>query len=659
MCGIAGHWSPGTATARLEADARRMTKAVQLRGPDGDGHWVDEATGVALGHRRLAIIDLTPTGAQPMASADGRFVITYNGEVYNFQDLREELLALGATFRGTSDTEVLLEGFTRWGIEGTLRRCVGMFAMAVWDRRTGTLTLARDRFGEKPLYWGVMAGALLFGSDPAALVAHPSFQGVLDRTALALYLRLGYIPAPHCIYKGVRKVRPGMFLTFTSPTQAPNTTTYFDALAEAESAGKRGPPADATDDLDRLLRRTVRRSMVSDVPLGVFLSGGIDSSTVAALMQAESTQPVHTFTIGFDEAAYNEAADARRIAEHLGTQHTEFTVTADEARAVIPDLPRIYQEPFADSSQIPTFLVSRLARRHVTVALSGDGGDEVFGGYTRYTAAARLIAKLRRIPRPLRALAGRAILAVPDRALAGAGRVASPFATRRWRDPLRSPTMPSRAKRLGGLLAARDGVGDLLQLVSIWPDADNILVAPTHQAPPTAPAPGWTERPEEVLMLQDTVTYLPDDILAKVDRASMAVSLETRAPLLSHEVFAAAWQLPLEAKIKAGRGKLPLREVLQRYVPRELVERPKAGFAIPLADWLRGPLRDWAEALVSEERLLHDGLLEPAPIRQAWLEHIGGRTDNSARLWVILMLQAWLDEHPGMVNSLEQSLFRP
>lgn len=648
MCGIAGAWTPERAET-LQEDTQRMTDAIRLRGPDGEGHWMDSEVGISLGHRRLAVLDLTPTGAQPMQDASGRFVLTYNGEVYNFKELRDELDKNGATFRGTSDTEVLVEGFARWGIEATLRRTIGMFAIAVWDRRTGTLTLARDRLGEKPLYVAATPQGLLFGSDPRALVAHPCFKPALDHRALRLYLRFGYIPAPHTIYAGARKVRPGTLLTYTSPSGPPQQTVYWDAIKEAAHARTLGPPVDPIGDLEVLLQRTVRQSMVSDVPLGVFLSGGIDSSTIAALMQAESPRPIHSFTIGFAEAGYDEAQDARRVAVHLGTQHTELTVTADEARAVIPELPRIYPEPFADSSQIPTFLVSRLARRHVTVALSGDGGDELFCGYTRYAYAPRLLQRIAKVPRPLRRAGAHTLLALPDPYIGSLGRAAGLVAPARWRVALCASSFPQRAKRFARLLAAGDDASANLRLISIWQDPDLLLRGTANGTDSAMASPSWSATAAEALMLQDTLTYLPDDILVKVDRAAMGCSLETRAPLLSHEVFTAAWRLQPSQKMQDGKGKLPLRAVLQRYVPSELVDRPKAGFAVPIGAWLRGPLRDWAEALLAEDRLRRDGLLNVAPIRQAWQEHLDGHADNSAQLWVILMLQAWLDENSELL----------
>jgi asparagine synthase (glutamine-hydrolysing) len=628
----------------MASQAKAMSDALRNRGPDGSDEWVDAASGLALAHRRLAILDLSPTGRQPMQSGDARFVITYNGEVYNHQELRSALSALGATFRGTSDTEVLLEGFCRWGVEATLRRCIGMFALAVYDAEQRRLTLARDRFGEKPLYYGIMGAALLFGSDPSALAAHHAFRGGIDRDALAQYLRYGYVPTPRCILQSVSKLPPGCLAEFEAAGTPPRLRRYWDPLAEARKA--MAGPAIQVDALDRLLRKTVRNSMASDVSLGVFLSGGIDSSLVTALMQAESVTPVHTFTIGFREASHNEAEWAAAVARHVGTHHTELYVTAEEARAVIPLLPTMYQEPFADSSQIPTYLVSRLARQHVTVALSGDGGDELFGGYMRYIEAAPRIRAAQRLPSALRKGAGWALQVVPNAVINGVGRIA-PGLRPSWRKAARDGTLAERAKKFAAALESEGAEGHYQRLVSTWPDPHLLL---TKVGQPVADERVALVRDEgldlvERMMLFDTVAYLPDDILVKVDRAAMAVSLEARAPLLSHEVFAAAWSLPLGDKVHHGGGKWILRKVLDRYVPRHLVERPKTGFGVPLAEWLRGPLRDWAEGLLAPNRLIRDGLLDPRPIRQAWEEHLSGRRDRHAQLWVILMFNAWLDAH--------------
>lgn len=650
MCGICGTLETGPRpSGALEGLADAMAKALAHRGPDDHGTWVDAEAGLALGQRRLAILDLSPAGRQPMASASGRFVMVLNGEVYNYADLRSALEADAKgplPWRGHSDTEVLLEGIERWGLEATLRRAVGMFALAVWDRQERVLRLARDRVGEKPLYYGWQDGRFLFASELKGLRAHPRFRAEVDRDSLALYFRFGYVPGPHCIYRGLRKLPPGTILEVRAdaPGARPEPVPYWSAREVAE-AGRarpfRGTEAEAVDRLEALLRDAVRHCMVSDVPLGVFLSGGLDSSTVAALMQAQSPRPIRTFTIGFREAAFDEAQHARAVAEHLGTQHEELYVTPEEARAVIPRLPAIYDEPFADSSMIPTFLVSQLARRHVTVALSGDAGDELFGGYERYLKAAAAWRRLSWMPRPLR------------RAAAAVLRSASP---RAW-DLLLKPLAPVLRKRLRAgsagqavhkLAAALDarGFGDFyLRLVSLWQEPTE-LVRGAREPPVNATDPAllaFEGSPEERMMLLDLVSYLPDDILVKVDRASMAVALEARVPLLDHRVVAFAWSLPLALRVRAGEGKRLLRQVLYRHVPRDLVDRPKQGFGVPVGEWLRGPLRGWAEDLLAEDRLRAEGFLEPGPVRQRWREHLDGTRDGAPQLWAVLMFQAWLE----------------
>jgi asparagine synthase (glutamine-hydrolysing) len=629
-----------------------LTDTLAHRGPDDRGTWVDDAAGIHLGHRRLSIIDLSAQGHQPKSSTDGRFTIAYNGEMYNHRELRAELEEGGRTFQGNSDTEVLLEAAGAWGIETALRRMVGMFAFALWDSKEHRLHLARDRFGEKPLQYAWLDGALVFASEIKAIEAHPDFVPRLDRAALEQYVRYGYVPAPRTIYEGVAKLPPATLLTVHAG-DAPGASVpvpYWSAAATAQEARAR-PPASEADALDRLeqaLRVAVKRSTVSDVPLGVFLSGGIDSSLVTALLQAQSGQPVHTFTIGFREGGFDESADARRIAERLGTKHTEFTVTPDEARAVIPLLPSIYDEPFADSSQIPTFLVSHLARSHVTVALSGDGGDELFGGYNRHVLARLLGARPNRAQAALFRAAGRTLrILSPPRWDAVARGVAKVPGARSGR---LAHVSGEKVHRLARALEALGGDG-YPALVSLWPHPEQV-VRGAHGVtdPRIAGVADGVPSEAERFMLLDTVSYLPDDILAKVDRASMAVGLETRAPLLSHELFEVAWSLPLGMRIRGGRGKWALRNLLTRYVPVELFERPKAGFAVPLGEWLRGPLREWAEALLDETRLAREGLFHPEPIHRKWRDHLSGNRDWSAQLWVILMFQAWLQEHPRLLG---------
>jgi asparagine synthase (glutamine-hydrolysing) len=619
----------------MEAAVRRMNDTIVHRGPDGDGVWVDEAAGIALAHRRLAIVDLSPLGRQPMESADGRWVIAFNGEIYNFQDLRAELEARGHAFRSHSDTEVLVEGVAAWGVEATMRRLVGIFALALWDRQERTLHLVRDQMGVKPLYWGRFGGTVLFGSQPKALRAHKDFRAGIDRDALTAYFRFAYVPAPHSVYQGVHKLEPGCILTFRGGAD-PVRTVYW-SLEAAVQAGLSDrlelSDTEAADRLEALLKDAIGRQMVADVPLGAFLSGGVDSSTVVALMQAQSSRPVRTFTIGFKEAGFDESVDARAVARHLGTDHTELTVEPAHALEVIPRLAEWYDEPFADSSQVPTFLVSELTRRSVTVALSGDGGDELFAGYNRYFLGSKLWRTMGPVPGPLRG------------AVAGLIRAVSPG---RW-DALvgRLPGMPSligdKAHKLASILGSADADALYRGLVSQWHHPEALVLGGREphgllwDERVSAAVPDFVER----MQYLDTATYLPDDILAKVDRASMAVGLEARVPLLDHRVVEFAWRLPATQKIRGGQGKHLLRQVLYRHVPRALIERPKMGFGVPIDSWLRGPLRDWAEDLLDERRLREDGVLDAAIIRRFWAEHQSGRRNWQHRLWAVLMFQAW------------------
>jgi asparagine synthase (glutamine-hydrolysing) len=643
MCGLAGFWNPDSTlpATGLHDAAGRMTDAIVHRGPDDRGTWVDEGAGIALGFRRLAILDLSPAGHQPMVSRDERFVVTFNGEIYNYQDLRAELEGLGARFRGTSDTEVMLAGIERWGPEATFARLWGMFAIVLWDRQERTLWMARDRLGKKPLYYGWANGTFLWGSELKALRAHPACPTRISPAAQAAFLRFAYVPGPQCIYEGLQKLLPGAYAR-VKPGEAPRVTRYWDPRDVVEAGTRHRSTLDdtaAVEELDQLLRDATRRRMVADVPLGAFLSGGIDSSTVVALMQAESPRPVRTFTIGFDEAGYDEAQDAKAVAAHLGTAHTELYVTAEEARAVIPRLGRMFDEPFADSSQIPTFLVSQMARRDVTVAVSGDGGDEVFGGYNRYLFAPRVVARTAGVPGWARQSAGHLLTSVAPSTWDALGRIGG-----RVSGALRQKALGDKLHKLGTAIAAPAPDDLYLSLVSQWQTPPTVVPegetsALLHDDRVHAVAPGFVER----MMLLDTMTYLPDDILAKVDRASMAVSLEARAPLLDHRVVEWAWRQPIERRIRAGQGKWALRQVLKRYVPDTLVDRPKAGFAIPVHAWLRGPLRPWAEALLTE-KALREAALEPAPIRRAWQEHVSGQANHLPRLWTVLMWQAWRAE---------------
>ncbi len=642
MCGITGFWTrsgPGNAEAAA-ALTERMADALRHRGPDDGGVWSDPIAGLHLGFRRLAIIDVSAAGAQPMRSASGRYLACYNGEIYNAPALRTELSTHGG-WRGHSDTEVMLAAIEAWGVERTLKRMVGMYAIALWDREQHALTLIRDPLGKKPLYWGMFGETLVFGSELRALRVHPAFRGEIDRDALALFMRHGCYPNPHTVYRGVQQLPPGHRLTLTQHG-APQIAPYWSlagVVAEGAADPFNGSDVEAVDQLDAVLGQAVRERMVADVPLGAFLSGGYDSSAVVALMQRASSRPVRTFSIGFHETGYNEAAHAKAVAAHLGTDHTELYVTASEALAVIPKLPDIYDEPFADASQIPTFLVSQMARRHVTVALSGDGGDEVFAGYNRYVQAKHFARYAANIPARARAALGASLTLVSPSAW---DRVAAVVPPR-----LRPRQAGDKLHKLAAV-AALDGDAFYHRLLSQWHEVDQMLPG-AREAVTAASDPAIAQLvPDFVARMQyrDTLTYLPDDILVKVDRASMAASLEARAPLLDIRVLALAWSLPGHMKLRGRESKWILRQLLYRYVPRALVDRPKMGFAVPIDVWLRGPLREWAEHLLSEQRLREGGMFAPAPIRQRWDEHLSGRRNWQYALWPVLMFEAWR-EHYG------------
>jgi asparagine synthase (glutamine-hydrolysing) len=672
MCGLTGflggRWATGaTAGDGAKADLLRMSASIAHRGPDSDGHWLDVDAGIALGHRRLAIVDLSPAGAQPMRSADGRYVMAFNGEIYNHQTLRAELekrseagvtfaedlpdTANGVRWRGHSDTETLLAAMCAWGIRGAIERCIGMFAFAVWDRQLRTLTLGRDRMGEKPLYYGWQGqgsdAVLIFGSELKSLKAHPAFSAAVDRDALHLLMRHGYIPAPYSIYQDIRKLPAASLLT-VKPGQRDAAPMAYWSLANAARAGDATPftgtPTEAVDALETLLQSAVSQQMMADVPLGAFLSGGVDSSTVVALMQAQSSRPIKTFTIGFDEAAYDEATHARAVAAHLGTDHTELYVTPQQALDVIPRLPSLYCEPFADISQIPTFLVSQLARQHVTVSLSGDAGDELFCGYDRYARAARFWRWISPIPTGIRRAAARGITIIPPQ---GWNSLLRPL-HRAMPSSLRQHHPGDKVHKLANLLPA-DSIDALsLGLTSHWGDSARLVLGGSNHPPPTDASAlsaisglGSIQR----MMALDAMTFLPDDILVKLDRAAMGVSLESRIPLLDHRVVEFAWRLPQSLKRRDGLSKWALRQVLYRHVPKALIERPKMGFSAPLHSWLRGSLRPWADDLLSESRLRQDGYFNPAAVRQKWAQHVSGQRNWTNHLWDVLMFQQWLHFH--------------
>jgi asparagine synthase (glutamine-hydrolysing) len=649
MCGIAGFLDATPEGA--EARVRRMTDAIVHRGPDDGGAWMDPAAGLALGHRRLSILDLSPAGHQPMMSASGRFVLVFNGEMYNHLAIRAELEASGCAphWRGHSDTETLLAAIEAWGLDATLRRAVGMFALGLWDRERRRLALARDRAGEKPLYFGRQKGAFLFGSELKALRAHPAFEGAIDRHVLALYLRHNYVPDPLCIYQGIRKLLPGTWVEIDERGEAVEPVPFW-SVDEAIASGRQNPfvgtDAEAIDRLDAVLGEAVQAQMVADVPLGAFLSGGVDSSLVVALMQARSSRAVRTFTIGFEDRSFDESVHARAVAKHLGTDHTELVVTPNEALSIVPRLPDMYDEPMADSSQIPTALVCAMARRHVTVSLSGDAGDELFGGYTRYMLASRIWRTLSRVPTSVRH---------------GAARVLATGRPETWDRIIGAlaPVLPGR------LRVSRPG--DKLRKLSVVLGSFDTLPAVyrslvSHWDPPDDACRGVREARsrlselmerraslnfEETMMFWDLLTYLPGDILVKVDRAAMATSLETRVPMLDHRVIEFSWTLPFHLRIRDGHGKWLLRQLLYRHVPSELIERPKMGFGVPIDAWLRGPLREWAEALLAKDRLEREGFFDGEVVQSRWSEHLAGTRNWAYSIWDVLMFQAWHEAQTG------------
>jgi asparagine synthase (glutamine-hydrolysing) len=656
MCGLAGYLqlnpSPQS-ESEMQGIVAHMANALRHRGPDDAGVWVDAPSGVAFGHQRLAIQDLSAAGRQPMVSICGRYMFVLNGEIYNHLELREALDCHGPSgpamtvgWRGHSDTETLLAAIVALGVEETLKRCVGMFAFALWDRETQVLTLARDRFGEKPLYYGWVGQgefrAFAFASELKALREYPRFNNTINRKALAQYLRLTYVPAPLSIYEGIYKLEPGCLVTLDGslrPSRGDVKETKWWSFSDLVSTSTNNPIKNETQaitELENCLSQAVQSQCISDVPFGAFLSGGVDSSTIAALMQAQSSTPIKTFTIGFDEQGFDEAPHARAVAKHLGTDHYEMRVTAPIAQDVITQLPQMYDEPFADSSQIPTHLVCRAAREKVTVALSGDAGDEVFGGYNRYFWGPRVWNRVSWLPFAIRKQLGSAINALPISVwdsfsgIAGVSRLGD------------------KAHKLAvRLQTVRDMEELYWSLVSEWQDPGQLVVGledRDHEPEKRAWQSGL-EAPLSMMFL-DTLTYLPDDILCKVDRAAMACGLETRVPFLDHRVVELAWQLPLHMKIRGNTSKWALRQVLYKYVPKELIERPKAGFAIPVGEWLRGPLREWAQALIDPARLRREGYLHSEPIQKVWKEHLMGRRDHTPKLWAVLMFQSWLEQTP-------------
>ena len=653
MCGIAGYLNAtgGSAAQGTEEDEvllRRMGLAIAHRGPDDTGVWTHADAGIGFVHRRLSIVDLSPAGHQPMLSANGRYVLIFNGEIYNYLDLRKNLEQRSGNlaWRGHSDTEVLLAGFEAWGVAQTIERSIGMFAFALWDRQARLLTLGRDRLGEKPLYYGWQGSTFLFGSELKALKAHPAFHAGVNRNAVALLMRHNYIPAPYSIYDGIAKLLPGSLLTLSAQQRDATAQPYwsgFRAVADGKARPFVGTPSEAVSALETLLKDAVRQQMVADVPLGGFLSGGIDSSTVVALMQAQSGRPVRTFSIGFEQDVYNEAQHAKAVAQHLGTDHTEMYVSAQDALDVIPLLPAMYDEPFADSSQIPTHLVSRIARQHVTVSLSGDAGDELFCGYNRYLLGDRMWKRVSRLPMPLRRAAAAICTALSPQTLNALiepvqGLLPVRHRLANWGDKIHK----------GADVLCSHTAAELYRgLVSHWENSPALVLGSTEAATVLTDASTYPAglSDVELMMALDMVSYLPDDILCKVDRAAMSVSLESRVPFLDHRVVEFAWRLPQDCKLRDGMSKWVLREVLYKYVPKALIDRPKMGFGVPIDHWLRGPLRDWAENLLDETRLRREGYFDPRQIRQRWQEHLSGRRNWQYHLWDVLTFQAWLEKN--------------
>lgn len=647
MCGICGFIETDILNNETRQNIiKHMIDALVHRGPDDSGYWLDDTSGITLGHRRLSIIDLSPLGHQPMLSVSERYVLVYNGEIYNFQKLRRCLQAEGCYFSGQSDTEVILASIEKWGLEKSVQKFVGMFAFALWDRREKLLHLVRDRIGEKPLYYGWIGETFLFGSELKALRSHLKFNTDIDRNVLALYLRYNYVPAPYSIYKNIFKLIPGTIITICPdrPGYLPEPKPYWSAIKAVEYGERNrfsGTDKEATAVLDGLLKDSIKGQMIADVPLGAFLSGGIDSSTVVALMQAQSSRQVKTFSIGFTESDYDEAKYAKAVAAHLGTDHTELYVTPNEAVDVIPRIPQIYDEPFADSSQIPTFLVASIARRHVTVSLSGDGGDELFGGYNRYFWGRSIWKKIGWMPIPLRNLISGTITLLSPGTWDNIFNVASPILPKLLRQ--RQPG--DKIHKLANILNSKTPDGMYQKLVSLWDYSTNVVFDSSehiHDAFLGKTSSSLNDFTEHMMYL-DLISYLPDDILVKVDRACMGVSLESRVPFLDHRIVEYAWRLPLHMKIRNGQGKWLLRQVLYQYVPQELIERPKMGFGIPIDSWLRGPLKEWASSLLDRKRLEHEGYFNPEPICNVWQEHLSGSKNLQYHLWGVLMFQAWLD----------------
>ncbi len=642
MCGFSGFYAGEQFTSDVTALLNSMGMAIFNRGPDSSGVWYDQEASVGFVHRRLAIVDLSAAGHQPMPSHSGRYMMAYNGEVYNHESIRAQLEQISPrSWRGHSDTETLLAAIEQWGLMVTLQKASGMFGLALWDQQSKTLQLARDRFGEKPLYYGWQQGCFLFGSQLNALRAHPAFKPVINRDAITLLLRHNYIPAPYSIYQQIFKLLPGTILTLDANKQL-TTDSYWsarDAMMQSVGSLDNSSVEQQLVSLEQTLKNAVSAQMAADVPLGAFLSGGVDSSLIVALMQSQSNKPVKTFSIGFDDPRFNEAEFAREVAKHLGTEHTDLYVTADDALAVVPKLAEIYDEPFSDSSQIPTYLVSQIARQHVTVSLSGDAGDELFCGYNRYLLTARLWNKLNRVPVVLRKLASSLITVIPIQSWNQFGKLLPAN--------LQLSNLGDKLHKAASVLACRDIEQLYLGLVSHWQNPEQVVIGSKEPQTVLTDPERKANFVDPILqmMAQDTLSYLPDDILVKVDRAAMAVSLETRVPFLDHSVLEHAWRIPLDLKLRNGKSKWCLREILYKYVPKDLIERPKMGFAVPLDAWLRGPLMSWADNLLAEGRLREEGFFDVEVIGRMWQEHKSGKRNWQYQLWDVLMFQSWYEKY--------------
>jgi len=650
MCGIAGQIVKNYRSSdfNLISSTTDMINKLNHRGPDDMNVWQDESLGICFGHKRLSIIDLSSKGRQPMCSADGRYVITFNGEIYNYLELKRELensnqniLSKPIQWKGYSDTEVMLEAISRWGVYGATKRFTGMFSFALWDRSEKRLYLVRDRIGEKPLYYGWVDGVLLFGSELKALCAHPKWKGEIDRDSLALFMKFNYIPAPYTIYKQIRKLEPGCIthVSLMDKHEEFNCKRYWSIDNTVNQSRLNIDEVTAVNKIESALSKSIERQMIADVPLGAFLSGGIDSSLIVALMQNLSTKPIQTFTVGFHDDSYNEANYAANVARHLGTEHKEFYVTAQDAIDVIPMLPNMYDEPFADSSQIPTYLISKLTRDHVTVSLSGDGADEFFGGYNRYLWGKNIWDRIKIFPLPLRKLIADLIKSPSPQTWDNLFSVLGRFLPNKYLHQ----SMGNKLHKLSKIVGATSANNVFFELISLWCNDDFVIGSKRISSKETDLLKKYNNLDfTEFMMCVDMQSYLPDDILTKVDRATMSVGLESRAPYLDHELIELAWSLPLDMKIKNGKSKWLLRKILHKYIPKEMIERPKMGFGVPMDSWLRGPLRDWAEDLLSESKLKSDGYLKTSLVREKWDDHISGKRNWQYHLWGVLMFQAWL-----------------